>query len=140
MSYITEEKASPFTMSQCFIVAKAKFQHSVTTALFFKDFSAKALSLGLLGKNLIKLKIFVIFFFDANDELEQRINLKIFDRVEKIPTEAISCFKEDMVMARCLELGFLKDTKESKMEKKMRRMIVEVGSHPHVKQMKMLSG
>ena len=44
-TFIAEEKALLFKMSQCHMVSKTKFQHSVTTTFFFARFSVKALSL-----------------------------------------------------------------------------------------------
>ena len=55
-------------MSQCLIVSKTKFLHSVTTTFFFARFSVKALSLCPLCGNLMKLRIFGFFFFNAKDE------------------------------------------------------------------------
>ena len=47
------------TMSYGF---ETKFQHSVTTTLFFALFSVKVISLQPFRKNLIKLKTFGYFF------------------------------------------------------------------------------
>ena len=44
-AFIAEEKALYSMMSQCLMVSKTKFQHSVTTTFFFARFSVKALSL-----------------------------------------------------------------------------------------------
>ena len=50
-------------MSQCPMVSKNKFQHSVTTTFFFARFAVKTLSLWPFCENLIKLRIFGFFFF-----------------------------------------------------------------------------
>ena len=44
-SFIAEKKALLSMMSQCLMISKTKFQHSVTTTFFFARFSAKAISL-----------------------------------------------------------------------------------------------
>ena len=44
-TFIIEKKALHFMMSQCLMVSKTKFQHSVTNTFFFAHFSVKALSL-----------------------------------------------------------------------------------------------
>ena len=56
------KKALLFMMSQCLMVSKTKFQHSVTTTFVFGHFSVKALSLWPLCENLMKLRIFGFFF------------------------------------------------------------------------------
>ena len=55
-------------MSQCFMVSKTKFQHSVKTTFLFARFSVEALSLWPFYENLIKLRNFSFFFFGAKDE------------------------------------------------------------------------
>ena len=59
-TFIAEKKALLFT-SECLMVSKTKFQHSVTTPFFFARFSVKALSLWLFCENLIKLRFFGFF-------------------------------------------------------------------------------
>ena len=82
-------------MSQCLMVSKTKFQHSVTTTFFLARFSVKALSLWPFCKNLIKLKIFWFFFSLARRmNVEQRINLKFLVRLGKTPTEALKLLQE----------------------------------------------
>ena len=44
-TFIAEKKALRCIMAQCLMLSKTKFQHSVTTTLFFARFSVKALSL-----------------------------------------------------------------------------------------------
>jgi len=44
-TFIAEKKALISMMSQCLMVSKTKFHHSVTTTFFFARFSVKALSL-----------------------------------------------------------------------------------------------
>jgi len=44
-TFIAEKKVLFSMMSQCLMVSKTKFQHSVTTAFFIARFSFKALSL-----------------------------------------------------------------------------------------------
>ena len=44
-TFIAEKKALLSMMSQCLVVSKTKFQHSVTTTFFLARFSVKALSL-----------------------------------------------------------------------------------------------
>ena len=65
-------------MSQCLTVWKTKFQHSVTTTLFFARFSVKALSLSPFCENLIKLGIFGFFFFGVKDERRTTNQPKIY--------------------------------------------------------------
>ena len=44
-TFIAEKKALLSMMSQCLLVLKTKFQHSVTVTFFLARFSVKALSL-----------------------------------------------------------------------------------------------
>ena len=44
-TFFAEEKALLSMMSQCLMVSKTKFQHSVTTTFFFSRFSVKAIFL-----------------------------------------------------------------------------------------------
>ena len=70
-------------MSQCRMVSKTKFQHSVTTTFFFARFFVKALSLWPFCENLIKLRIFNFFSSVRRMSVEQRINLKFLVRLVK---------------------------------------------------------
>ena len=67
-TFIAKEKSLLSMMSQCVMVSKTKFQHSVTTTFFFARFSVKAVSLWPFCENLIKLWIFSFFFYGAKDE------------------------------------------------------------------------
>ena len=75
------------------MVSKTKFQHSVTTTVFFARASIKALSLRPFCKNLIKLRIFG-FFLVRRMRVEQQINLKFLVRLGKTPTEALKLLQE----------------------------------------------
>ena len=52
-TFIAEKKALLSMMSQCLMVSKTKFQHSVTTTFYLAGFSVKALSLLPFCENLI---------------------------------------------------------------------------------------
>ena len=67
-TFIAKKKALLSMTSQCLMVLNTKFQHSVTTTFFFTRFSVKALFLRPFCENLIKLRIFGLFFFGAKDE------------------------------------------------------------------------
>jgi len=93
------------SMSQCLMVMKTKFQHSVTTAFFFARFSVRALSLWLFCKNLIKLRIFGFFSLVRRMSVKKRINLKFLVSLGKTPTEALKLLQEvygDDTMSRTL--------------------------------------
>ena len=101
--FITEKKALLFMMSQCRIVLKTIFQHSVTPTFFFARFSVKALSLLPFCENLIKLKFFGFFSLVQRMSVEQQINLKCLVRLGKTPTEALKLLQEvygDDIMSR----------------------------------------
>ena len=82
-------------MSQCLMVSKTKFQHSVTATFFFSRFSVKALFLcDHFVKILIKLRFFGFFSLVQRMSVEQRINLKFLVRLGKSPTEALKLLQE----------------------------------------------
>ena len=95
LTFIAEKKTLLSMMSQCLIVSKTKFQHSVTTTFFFARFSVKALSLWPFCENLIQLRIFGFFFsLVRRMSVEQRIYLKFLVRLGKTPTEALKLLQE----------------------------------------------
>ena len=63
-TFIAEKKALLSMVSQCLMVSKTKFQHSVTTTLFFARFSVKALSLRPFCESLINFLLFDKILFD----------------------------------------------------------------------------
>ena len=90
-------------MSQCLMVSKTKFQHSVTTTFFFAHFSVKALSLWPFCENLIKLSIFGFFSLVQKMSIEQWFNLKFLVHLGKTPTETLKLLQEvygDETMSR----------------------------------------
>ena len=85
-TFIAEKKPLLSMMSQCLMVSKSKFQHSVTTTFFFARFSVKALSLWPFCENLIKLRVFGFFFSLVwRMSVKQPINLKFLVLFEKTP-------------------------------------------------------
>ena len=61
ITFIAEKKALLFMMSQCLMVSKTKFQHSVTPTILH-SFLQVVLSRHFLCDNLMKLRIFGFFF------------------------------------------------------------------------------
>ena len=82
-TFIPEKKALLFMMSQCLMVSKTKFQHSVTTTFFFARFSVRALSLRPFCENLVKFRIFG-FSSMRRMSVGQQINLKFLVRLGKL--------------------------------------------------------
>ena len=82
-------------MSQCLMVSKTKFQHSVTTTFFFCTcFCQGAFFVTDLWK-FDKIKNFWPFFtLVRRMSVELRINLKFLVRLGKIPTEALKLLQE----------------------------------------------
>jgi len=78
-------------MSQCLMVSKTKFHHSVTTTFFFARFLSRRFL--LFCKNLIKSRIFG-FSLVRRMSVEQQINLKFLVRFGKTPTEALKLLQE----------------------------------------------
>ena len=106
-------------MSQCLMVSKTKFQHSVKTTFFFARFSVELLSLWPFCENLIKLRIFSFFFSVRRMSVEQRMNLKFFVRLGKTPTEALKLLQEvygNDTMSRTCFLEWHKRFKEGREE------------------------
>ena len=93
-NFYRRDKAVLSMMSQCLMVSKTKFRHSVTTTFCIARFSVKALSLWPFCENLIKLRIFVFFSLVLRMSTEQRINQKLLVRLGNSPTETLKLLQE----------------------------------------------
>jgi len=96
-TFIAEKKALLSMMSQCLMVSKTKFQHSVSTTFFLHVLLSgpEAHSLWLFRENLIKVEFFSFFFsLVLRMSIEQWINLKFLVHLRKTPTEALKLLQE----------------------------------------------
>ena len=115
-------------MSQCLMVSKIKFQHSVTTTFFCMFFCQGGFFVTVLWK-FDKIKKFLSFFsLMRRMIIEQRINLKFPVRLGKTLTEALKLLQEvygdDLMSRTCLfewHRGFKEGREEVEDDHRSRR-------------------